>query len=119
MNRRGAGEGGVYRRADGRWTASVELPRQGGKRRRKVLYAQTRAELLAKMRDVQARQSAGLPILDAKRTTGEFLDYWVTEMLPGTVSANTLEATATSSAATSSLSWGTSHSPNSAPSTST
>lgn len=91
MSRRGAGEGGVYRRADGRWTAAVELPKEGGKRRRKVLYAKTRAELLVKMRDVQARQSAGLPILDAKRTTGEFLEYWVSEMLPGTVSANTLQ----------------------------
>ena len=57
LSRRGAGEGGIYRRADGRWTASVELPRRGGKRRRKVLYARRRAELLAKVRDA-ARPSA-------------------------------------------------------------
>ena len=89
MSRRGGGEGAVYRRADGSWAAAVELPREGGRRRRKVLYGKTRAELLAKLRDVQARRARGLPILDAKRTTGEFLDYWVNEILPGTVSAGT------------------------------
>jgi hypothetical protein len=40
---------------------------------------------------VQARHASGLPILDDRRTTGDFLDYWVAEILPGTVSASMLQ----------------------------
>lgn len=89
--RRGSGEGSVYLRSDGRWTASVELDPIGGKRRRKVLYAPTKAELLRKLRAAQDRRDAGRPILDGRRTTGDFLAYWVEEILPGTVTDNTLQ----------------------------
>lgn len=91
MSRRGTGEGSVYKRADGQWAGAVELPREAGRRRRKVLYAPTRAELLAKMRDVQDRLGKGLAILDEQRTVGDFLEYWAAEVLPGTVSDSTLQ----------------------------
>lgn len=39
--RRGHLEGSIYRRNDGRWTAVLSLGYQGGRRRRKHLYAST------------------------------------------------------------------------------
>jgi hypothetical protein len=89
--RRGSGEGSVYLRSDGRWTASVEVDKRGGKRRRKVLYAPTKAELLRKLRAAQDRRHQGRPILDGRRTAGDFLAYWVDEILPGTITDNTLQ----------------------------
>lgn len=78
MIRRGAGSGRRLPPRRRPLDGVGELPRVGGKRRRKILYAKIRAELLVK-------------ILDAKRITGEFLEYWVTETLPGTLSANALQ----------------------------
>lgn len=89
--RRGKGEGGVYQREDGRWAASVELEPVGGKRRRKVLYGRTKAELLDKLQEAQQRKATGQPARNRRHTTGQWLTYWVTEVLPGTVSDSTAE----------------------------
>ena len=40
-NRRGNGEGSIYKRADGRWAAALTL--EGGKRR--TLYGKTRQQV--------------------------------------------------------------------------
>ena len=40
MSKRGNNEGSIYKRADGRWTATVNLGYEDGKRKRKSLYAQ-------------------------------------------------------------------------------
>ena len=71
--RRTSGEGGLYRRADGMWAASVELPKVDGKRRRKVVYAADRAGVQAEVRELQDRLHKGLPPLDSQRTVGDFL----------------------------------------------
>ena len=62
--RRTSGEGGLYRRADGMWTASVELQEVDGKRKRKVVHAADRAGVQAKVRERQDRLHKGLPPLD-------------------------------------------------------
>ncbi|MFN2523987.1 MAG: hypothetical protein ABR614_11835, partial [Mycobacteriales bacterium] len=69
----------------------MELAPVGGKRRRKVLYAATKTDLLRKLREHQDRRDTGLPVLDARRTTGDFLTYWAGEVLPGTISDSTLQ----------------------------
>lgn len=88
--RRGAGEGSVFRRADGTWVGSVELGRDStGKRIRKTAKAHTKREVLAKLEAIKARQTAGLPISDDKRTTAEYLAHWLDNVLPGTVKEST------------------------------
>lgn len=48
--RRGRREGGIYQRADGLWVASVSLGYSPtGKRRRKVVYGKTKAEVQEKL----------------------------------------------------------------------
>ncbi|MDQ1393167.1 MAG: hypothetical protein QOF30_2144, partial [Acidimicrobiaceae bacterium] len=72
--RRGAGEGSVYRQPDGGWIAAVELGRDSaGKRIRKTVKAKTKREVLAKVEAIKARHAAGLPVSDDKRTTAEYL----------------------------------------------
>lgn len=68
---RGKGEGSIYKRGDGLWCASVELPPGlDGKRRRKVVCRSSRHEALAAMAKFQkdAQQAAKEPpVLDALR----------------------------------------------------
>ena len=88
--RRGAGEGSVYRQPDGGWIAAVELGRDStGKRVRKTAKAKTKREVLAKIEAIKARHAAGLPVSDDKRTTAEYLDHWLDNVLPGTVKERT------------------------------
>ncbi|MDQ6613446.1 MAG: N-terminal phage integrase SAM-like domain-containing protein [Actinomycetota bacterium] len=84
--RRGAGEGSVYRQADGGWIAAIELGRGAtGKRIRKTAKARTKREVLLKVEAIKARHAAGLPVTDDKRTTAEYLTHWLDNVLPGTV----------------------------------
>src|SRR5437763_7552896 len=88
-NRRGHGEGSIYRRGDGRWAGSVELGWQGGKRRRKVIYGKTQAEVRAALRKVRDQVDAGLTPPRERLTVGRFLYDWAERQLPGTVSERT------------------------------
>lgn len=94
--RRGArGLGSVYFEASmGLWAAQVELVTADGKRARRRLRAKTRAEVMAKMRRLQADPEAparlGAAVPPAHMTTGEWLRFWADNVLPGTVKASTL-----------------------------
>ena len=89
--RRGSGDASVYRDGD-RWRGSIELGRgPDGRRRRKKVSARTRAEVLAKIREIQATLASGQHIPNEKLTLGTFLDRWLTDSLPGTVADGTLD----------------------------
>ena len=45
MSKRGNNEGRIYKLADGRWAATIDLGWQDGKRKRKTFYGQTRREV--------------------------------------------------------------------------
>jgi integrase len=89
--RRGSGEGSVYWDGPlGLWAASVDLGIANGKRVRKVVRAKTKRDVLAKMRQLQATVDAGLPLPDRVLTTGAWLNWWLDEVLPGTVKVSTV-----------------------------
>jgi integrase len=88
--RRGHNEGAIYQRADGRWVGAVHLGWEGGKRRRKVVYGKTRAEVSQKVTRLLTEQSKGLPIQTKSTTVAAFLEDWMHEIVepnlaPGTV----------------------------------
>ncbi|HEY2304192.1 MAG TPA: tyrosine-type recombinase/integrase [Acidimicrobiales bacterium] len=88
--RRGAGEGSVYEdKARGLWVGSFEVDGPGGRRRRKVVRAKTKAAMLAKLREAQARAGTGLAAVDGTTTTADWLRRWLDEIIPGTVEAST------------------------------
>jgi len=45
MNQRANGEGSIYRRSDGRWTAACDVLRPDGTRVRRAVYGKTRKEV--------------------------------------------------------------------------
>ncbi len=76
--RRANGEGSVYRRADGRWVASLSVGRdEKGRLKRRVVYAQTKSEAIEKLHRLQSERLAGTLQLPDCRTVGDFLKDWV------------------------------------------
>ena len=88
--RRGHGEGSIYRRQDGRWAGSVELGWVDGKRARKTVYAKTRREAAAKLDDARRAAAEGHPPAGDRQTVGTFMDWWITDHVPGRVGGRTL-----------------------------
>lgn len=76
--RRGRGEGGVHRRADGLYEAVLSLGTDAhGKREKKTVYGKTKAEALAKLRALQAQHDAGRLVRDETLTAAEYLRRWL------------------------------------------
>jgi integrase len=76
--RRGRGEGGVYRRADGQWVGSISLGyADSGKRKRKAVYGASKKEVMDKLDRFRSEARVGnLP--DARGlTVGQLLDRWL------------------------------------------
>lgn len=80
-SRRGHGEGLIYRRADGRWEARIDLGWSGGKRARRSFYGRTRFEVSEKLREAQNLARSHAPITDGNLRVGEFLDRWLDEVI--------------------------------------
>jgi integrase len=81
--RRGRGEGGIYQRGDGLWVASLSLGYgTDGRRRRKLIYGGTKAEVQEKLHKAQAAAAIG-QIADAGALTIEqFLNQWLEAAKP-------------------------------------
>jgi len=79
--RRGRGEGGVRKRADGRWEAIIDLGWSGGQRRRKSVYGRTRNEVVGKLRRLQNDIDLGRPVMDERVRLESFLATWLTEVV--------------------------------------
>jgi integrase len=72
--RRGQGEGSIYRRKDGRWTAVLSI----GTGRRKTFYGKTRREVARRLNDALKRQGEGLPASESRQRLGPYLKAWLT-----------------------------------------
>jgi len=80
--RRGHGEGAIYQReSDGNWCASVDLGFVNGKRRRKIIYGQTRKEVAEKLKALHRDQAAGINIAPEQYTVEQFLNRWLNEVI--------------------------------------
>jgi integrase len=79
--RRGRGEGGIYVRGDGVWTASLSLGYdENGKRKRRMVYGRSKVEVQEKLRRI-CNESTGGYVDTSRLTLSEFLSRW----LEGTV----------------------------------
>ena len=79
MTRRGANEGTIRERKDGRWEARVLVTRPDGRRTRRSLLGRSRAEVRDKLQAAMRAESAGLPSIGERLTVGAFLDLWLRE----------------------------------------
>ena len=88
--RRGAGEGAIHRRADGRWEARLDLGWVDGKRQRISVYGKTHREVQEKLRQRQIQRDNNELVVDQRLTVEKWLNFWVADVLPNRVENGTL-----------------------------
>src|ERR1044072_3917571 len=91
-NKRGQGEGSIYKRKDGRWVAAVTLGYQGGKIKRKTLYGKTRKEVQDKITPILRDVQKGIPVITERQTVGQFLDRWLSDSVKISVRPKTFSS---------------------------
>lgn len=75
MARRTPNDGTVFESKNGRWVAVIELPRQGGgKRRRRMRRARTKSETLALLREMQEELRRSGTIARRDRTVADAIE---------------------------------------------
>jgi len=83
--KRANGEGSIYQRKDGRWSASLSV----GRGKRKHFLGSTRAAVNKRLIAAMKSRDDGLPVVDERQTVAQFLGSWVAEKQtsarPGTV----------------------------------
>ena len=87
MAKRGRGEGSIYRRRDGRWTAEISL--EGGKS--KFLYGRTRKEVQEKLKTALYEQQQGTLVTGAQQKVGPFLTHWLEDAHKRSIRPRTYE----------------------------
>jgi integrase len=79
--RRTKGDGGLFRRADGQWVGSVEIPMTDGRRRQKRVYSRDRGRAQAKLRELRAAVDAGHIPTTGTTTVATWLNHWLTTIV--------------------------------------
>lgn len=75
---RGKGEGAVFKdKRSGLWTAVIELPSEGGDRKRKFIRRKSKADLLDALAEQKNLLKAKGYLPNAAMTTDEWFSYWL------------------------------------------
>ena len=88
--RRGWGEDAIYRDGD-RWRGAISVGLTAdGRRNRVKVSGDTKAEVIAKLKDVHRALDAGVESPTSRLTVGAYLDRWI-EGLPARVDRSTAD----------------------------
>jgi len=82
VGKRANGEGSVFKRSDGRWSAEISYRDEHGTSKRRTVYGATQAEVLTKQKALRERLDAGAPVKDTAMTLAGWLDDWIASSLP-------------------------------------
>lgn len=81
--RRGKGDGTLFKRKDGMWVGGVEMPAgPDGKRRTKRVTGKSRNTVIEKLRKLQKAMAAGEVPTAPSTTVQRWLEYWCSDILP-------------------------------------
>ena len=81
MKRRGNHEGSIYKRADGRWVASITLGYESLKRTRKSFYGKSRAAVAKQLSNAISDHQKGLPVTTEQMTVALYLKRWLRDVI--------------------------------------
>ncbi len=81
MARRANGEGSIFKRKDGTWSAELSYRDDHGTLKRRTVYGRTQAEVRTKFRDARERIESGAPVKDASVTVAAWLEDWISKAL--------------------------------------
>ena len=80
MKRRANGEGTVFKRKDGRWSAQTFVTLVNGAQKRICITARTHERVREKLREVLEQERRRVPYSEKDWTVAEYLDYWMQEV---------------------------------------
>src|SRR3954464_13258251 len=91
---RASGESSIFRGEDGRWHGFVSMgKKENGRRDRRHVSGAKRADVVAKVRAIEAKRDAGMVEAAGRApTVGEWLDHWLDHIAARKVRARTLES---------------------------
>ena len=75
--RRGANEGSIFQRKDGRWVAQMDLGIRDGRRRFKSVYGTSRREVAEALTKLLRERDTGTLPTAGRETVGEYLTTWL------------------------------------------
>ncbi len=91
-NRRGKGEGSIFKRADGTWCSRIEIGRDAnGKRIRKDIYGKTKKAVSDELMRQQTLKAGGTLVADTQKNMTDYLNWWLDNAAALTVRPKTLE----------------------------
>jgi integrase len=92
--KRATGESSIYRDEDGRWQGYVSMGlKENGRRDRRHVSGTKRADVVAKVRVLEAKRDAGMVEAAGKApTVGDWLEHWLDDIAARKVRARTLES---------------------------
>ncbi|GAB3184437.1 site-specific recombinase XerD [Micromonospora palomenae] len=88
-SKRGNGEGSIYLRKDGRWTAAYFVPKPGGGESRRYVYGRSPEEVETKLVEMRKQVQAGAPLAPAGLTVARYLEEWMEQVAAPRVRPNT------------------------------
>ena len=89
--KRGANEGTIFKRKDGRWCSAVDVGWENGKRKRKSFYGETRKEVADALNKALSEQAQSLPVTYDRQTVAQFFLRWLDESVRASVRPLTYE----------------------------
>ncbi|SPM35783.1 integrase [Mycobacterium rhizamassiliense] len=85
------GDGGLFKRADGMWVGTVEIPSADGNRRQKRVYAKHKTEAKRKRDDLRAEVAKGVIPVSSTTTVAVWLRRWADDIKKPHVRPNTFD----------------------------
>ena len=94
QRKRASGESSIYQDEDGRWHGFVSMgKKENGRRDRRHASGAKRADVVSKVRALEAKRDAGMVDAAGRApTVGEWLDHWLDNIAARKVRARTLES---------------------------
>jgi integrase len=91
---RASGESSIYKDEEGRWHGFVSMgKKENGRRDRRHVSGAKRADVVAKVRAIEAKRDAGIVEAAGRApTVAEWLDHWLDNIAARKVRARTLES---------------------------
>ncbi|MDR1629490.1 MAG: site-specific integrase [Oscillospiraceae bacterium] len=90
MKRRDNGDGTLFKRKDGRWSAQVYVTLANGERKRICITKKDREAVRIKLREVLKQENNRVPYSEKDWTIAEYLDYWMRDIQPHRVRETTM-----------------------------
>ena len=90
MKRKCNGEGTIFKRKDGRWSAQAYVTLTDGTRKRVSVTNPDRQKVLDKLNEIQAQEKKSIPFSSESWTVGSWLDHWLSDILPNRARRGTI-----------------------------